>query len=287
MDGIIVLNKPIGLTSHDCVMRLRRILNESRIGHTGTLDPNVDGVLVICIGRATKLVDILLNKDKEYLCTCLLGIETDTEDITGKVINEEEVPLITNEKIDLVLNSFIGEGKQIPPMYSAVKINGKKLYEYARKNIEVKREERSIYINLIERKSDYVDNTFSFVVNSKKGLYVRTLATDIAKRLNTIGTMKALTRTKSGEFSISESYTFEQIENNDYSIISLKDFVKRFHKYVVKDYLVNLIKNGIILDERQLIIDKPFTCYDKFDNILALYMPISSNETRYKPVIIF
>ena len=281
MDGLLIINKPKGMTSFDCIAVLRKKLGIKKIGHTGTLDKEVSGVLVVCIGRATKLVDILVDHKKIYECIMKLGIKTKTDDIYGETIEEKEVSKHTNEEIDNTLNSFIGTYNQIPPMYSSVKVNGKKLYQYAVKDIEIDRSSRPIEIYSLKRTSDITNNEFSFTVESSKGLYVRTLCSDIAARLNELGCMKCLERVKLGDYSISDAITLE--EACESKIIPLEDVLDKFIKVEVKDYLVPLIKNGITLDERQTNIKEVFAVVNN-NKVLALYKPVENN--KYKPVII-
>lgn len=283
MDGIIVINKDKGMTSHDVCFKLKKLLNTPKIGHTGTLDPMTTGVLVVCIGRATKLIDILVEHEKEYEAEVVFGKEYDTEDVFGNVINEMDVD-IDESKIDDVLKSFIGEQIQIPPMYSSVKVNGKKLYEYARKNQEVKRPERKITIFDIKRTSSYNNNSFKFYVKGSKGFYVRTLCCDIAKRLESIGAMKSLKRLSSGSYKLEQAYTLKDIEDGNYKLISLEEILDGYEKLVIKDYLIKMVLNGITLDERQIKTNKPFTVYSSSGKLLALY---KGENNKYKPVIIF
>lgn len=195
MDGIIVINKPSGYTSHDIVSKIRKKLNIKKVGHTGTLDPLATGVLPILLGNGTKLSKYLINHDKEYIATIKLGVKTDTADIEGTVIEEKKVPLFTEKQIMNALESLKGKQKQIPPMYSAIKINGKKLYEYARsgESVEVKPRDIEIY-NIVLIK--YKDNRIQFKVACSKGTYIRSVCEEIAQKLNTVGTMSALERTK-------------------------------------------------------------------------------------------
>lgn len=195
MDGIIVINKPSGYTSHDIVSKIRKKLNIKKVGHTGTLDPLATGVLPILLGNGTKLSKYLINHDKEYIATIKLGVKTDTADIEGTVIEEQEVPLLTEEQIMNSLESLKGKQKQIPPMYSAIKVNGKKLYEYARSGESIMVEPRDIEIYNIEL-IQYKEHEIKFKVACSKGTYIRSLCEDIAQKLNTIGTMSALERTK-------------------------------------------------------------------------------------------
>lgn len=281
MDGIIILNKEAGMTSFDCVSILRKKLGIKKIGHTGTLDKEVSGVLVVCVGKATKLVDILVDHEKTYECTIKLGLKTKTDDIFGETIEEKEPINHSNIEIDKVLDSFIGTYNQIPPMYSSVKVNGKKLYQYAVKDIEIERSARIIKIYSLKRTSDILNNEFSFTVSSSKGLYVRTLCSDIANKLNELGCMKHLIRTKLGDYSLNDAITLSEV--NESIIIPLESVLDKFIKVEVKDYLVPLIKNGITLDNRQTDTKEVFAVTNN-NKILALYKPVENN--KYKPVII-
>lgn len=212
MDGIIVINKPSGYTSHDIVSKIRKKLNIKKVGHTGTLDPLATGVLPILLGTGTKLSQYLINHDKEYIATIKLGVKTDTGDIEGQVIEEKQVPEISVEGLGQVLQSFLGPQKQIPPMYSAIKVNGKKLYEYARQGEKIEIEPRSIEIYNIEVLG-FGKEQITIKVACSKGTYIRTLCEDIAEKLETVGTMSALQRTKVGEFELGDAITIEELEN--------------------------------------------------------------------------
>lgn len=279
-DGILVVNKPSGMTSFDCVAILRKKLGIKKMGHTGTLDKMVSGVLVICVNRATKLVDILVDHKKTYEAKIKLGFITDTLDSYGKIEDEKEVKNHTIEEIDNVLQSFKGEYNQIPPIYSSIKKDGKKLYEYALKNIDISLEPRKLYVYDIKRTSDYISNEFSFTVESSKGLYVRALARDIAYKLDELGIMSYLKRTKLGDYSLNDAKDLNDIEISD--IIPLEEILDKFPKVEVKDYLVNLVKNGITLDSRQTNINSVFAVTNN-NTILALYKPV---DNVYKPVVI-
>ena len=200
MNGIINVNKPIGITSFDVVSKIRRLYQIKKVGHAGTLDPDASGVLPLCIGKATKVIEYLMDKDKAYRVELVLGMATDTQDASGNIILEEPV-LASNDEIKAAIKSFLGKQEQIPPMYSAVRINGKRLYELARKGIEVERNPRpvtfyKIDISSIERKSDKAVVTFD--VECSKGTYIRTLCHDIGELLGCGGLMNALERTRSG-----------------------------------------------------------------------------------------
>ena len=237
-DGILIINKKEGLTSHDVVAKCRKLLNTKKIGHTGTLDPLATGVLVICVGKATKLVDLLTCDDKIYDVTMRFGMQTDTGDITGNVIREEKISL-KKENIESTLKTFIGKQKQIPPMYSAIKQNGVKLYELARKGIEVSREERDIEIFDISN-IFFEENILKFRAHVSKGTYIRVLCEDIAKKLNTCGTMTSLNRIKSGKFSIDDAINIEDVSYE--KVISIEKLFD--NKIIIKDNLEKLL-NGI------------------------------------------
>ena len=223
INGIIVINKPKEYTSHDVVAKVKKILNIKKVGHTGTLDPNATGVLPLLLNTGTKLSKYLIEHDKEYEVTLELGIKTDTADIEGNVIKKEEVNWKKLNDIEETLNTFLGEQTQIPPIYSAIKVNGKKLYEYARSGQNINIEPRNIQIYKIElQKIDKEKNEINFRVHCSKGTYIRSLCEDIAQRLGTIGYMKELKRTKVGNFTISEAVKIEEIENNKEQIIKEK-----------------------------------------------------------------
>ncbi len=260
MDGIILINKEKGSTSHDVVNKVKHIFNE-KVGHTGTLDPNATGLLPILIGKGTKLSAYLINHDKEYEVTLKLGIKTDTADSEGKVIDEQNVDnsMMQSEKIVKVLDSFIGKQMQTPPIYSAIKINGKKLYEYARKNIEVEIEPRQIEIFSIQLDEINEDEKIiCFTVKCSKGTYIRSLCEDIAERLGTIGYMKELNRVKVGIFDIKNSIKIEELDNNkdneDFlkrNLISIEElFIKLYgenNTIFLSDGKLNLFLNGVKL----------------------------------------
>lgn len=185
MDGIVIINKPQGITSRQAVSKVRNILKEKKAGHTGTLDPMATGVLPILLGKATKLSQYLVEHDKKYIATIYLGEKKDTGDIEGKTIEKMDIPNLEIQVIEKTLKSFVGKSKQVPPMYSAIKIDGKKLYEYAREGLEVNREPRDIIIYDIKL-IDFVDNKITFEVFCSKGTYIRVLCEDIAQKLGTV-----------------------------------------------------------------------------------------------------
>ena len=250
MDGIILVNKPNGCTSHDVVNKIKHVFNE-KVGHTGTLDPNATGLLPILIGKGTKLSYYLINHDKEYEVVLKLGEKTDTADSEGQVIEKREVKdtmLDENNVIDS-LKHFIGKQEQVPPMYSAIKIKGKKLYEYARKNIKVEVEPRQIEIYSIELSDiNKTEQTISFKVKCSKGTYIRSLCEDIAEKLGTVGYMKELNRTQVGIFNITDSISLDELEDNKNN----NDFLQK-HLITIEKLFIKLYKeNEIQLNDKKL-----------------------------------
>ena len=250
MDGIIVINKPIGCTSYNIVYRVKKIFKE-KVGHTGTLDPLATGVLPILIGKGTKLSNYLMEHDKEYIATLKLGKKTDTLDAEGEVIEEREVDdnIFNKDKIDEVLNKFIGKIEQIPPLYSAIKVNGKKLYEYARKGKQVEIKPREIEIYQIELISILPEKQeIQYKVHCSKGTYIRKLSEDIAEKLGTVGFMKELRRTRVGDFCIEQAIKISDIVKNESKIneyfISLEQFFENKEKIKLDKNKLKLFLNG-------------------------------------------
>lgn len=215
LEGVLAVDKPAGMTSHDVVARTRRILKMKRIGHTGTLDPEVTGVLPLCLGRATRVVEYMQELPKEYEATLRLGLATDTEDLTGNVIEQTDQVSVTPAEVGKVLETFLGTISQVPPMYSAVKVDGKRLYELAREGKTVERKSREVTIYEIEMKDYEWNGPFldvSFRALCSKGTYIRTLCVDIGRALGLPATMVKLTRTMSAGISAAECLTLEEIE---------------------------------------------------------------------------
>jgi len=214
MDGIIIINKPKNCTSHDIVRKAKKILNE-KVGHTGTLDPNATGVLPLLIGKGTQISKYIINHDKVYEAVLQLGTKTDTADVEGKIIEEKTVieRALEKENIEKVLEELTGEQEQIPPMYSAIKINGKKLYEYARKGETIEVKPRTINIYKLELINiDKEKKQIEFRIHCSKGTYIRTVCENVAEKLETVGYMKELKRTQVGEFKIEDSISIEELE---------------------------------------------------------------------------
>lgn len=213
MDGIINVYKEAGFTSHDVVAKLRGILHQKKIGHTGTLDPEATGVLPVCCGKATKVCELLTDKDKSYRAVCRLGIETDTQDMTGNILNKYDTDDLTEEKIRKSVSEFQGDIMQIPPMYSALKVNGKKLYELAREGKTIERKARPVHIDSIDIIDiDLDNNTFTMDVTCSKGTYIRTLCHDIGKKLGIAAAMESLIRTRVSIFELENAMTLSQIQ---------------------------------------------------------------------------
>ena len=269
MDGILVINKSKGLTSNDIVKKVKKILN-TKVGHTGTLDPNATGVLPLLLGNATKVSKYLINHDKEYEAVIKLGAKTTTADVEGEIIEEKEVnkEKLKEENIEEVLKSFIGKQQQIPPIYSAIKVNGKKLYEYARQGKEVEIKARNIEIyDLKLLKIDSKNDELTINVKCSKGTYIRSLCEDIAVKLETVGYMKELNRIQVGEFNIKDSVTIEEfkanIENKDYSnIIGIEKIFKKIPQITISKKEYEKYLNGVKIDSSNM--DGIYRIY--FDN---------------------
>lgn len=234
MNGILIVDKKIGETSFDVIRDVRKKYNMKKVGHTGTLDPMATGVLPILLGDATKLSDFLMDHDKEYVAILKLGKKTNTGDSEGEVIEEGKIPKLETNNIEEVLKEFLGISMQTPPMYSAIKVNGKKLYEYARAGEEIERNKRKIEIFKIELIS-YKDDEIEYKVNCSKGTYIRTLCEDISEKLGTIGYMKSLRRTRVGEFSLEDTE----------KIFSIEDVMKNRPKYDLKEGEKIQFLNGV------------------------------------------
>lgn len=297
LDGIIPINKPKGMTSHTVVAKLRRILGTKKVGHTGTLDPDVSGVLPICIGKATRLSDYIMELPKTYLGQVTLGISTTTQDASGEVIEQRAVEGLSEEIIADTFKSFIGEIEQIPPMYSAVKVKGKKLYEIARQGKEIERKARVVTIYELEILEIYIGKeypTVDFSVTCSKGTYVRTLCADIGSKLGYPAHMSNLIRIKSGNFPLEKSYTLEEVEtvagngNIENILVSMREALPQFDEIVVADdRMIDNIYNGqtIYLDSMQNS-SKIVKVADNSGNLIALYQKIT-DVNRFKPVKVF
>lgn len=271
MDGIIVINKEKGCTSHDIVYKIRKMFN-TKVGHTGTLDPNATGVLPILLGKGTKISKYLIEHDKEYEVVLQLGVKTTTADEEGEIIEEKEVLKESLEQLEIerILKSFIGKIKQMPPKYSAIKVNGRKLYEYARKGqeVEIKPREVEIYnieITNIQKEKKQIE----FKVSCSKGTYIRTLCEDIAEKMRTVGYMKKLKRTKVGNFNIEQAITLGQLqEKENIKIITIEEMFKDKEEIILEDSKIILLLNGVKMN-----MEKPngiYRIYNKQNKFIGL-----------------
>lgn len=296
INGIINIYKEKGYTSHDVVAKLRGILKQKKIGHTGTLDPDAEGVLPVCLGSATKLCDLLTDKDKTYETVLKLGISTDTQDMSGNILNEAKV-VSSQKEIEGAILSFVGEYSQIPPMYSALKVNGRKLYELAREGIEIERKARMVTIHnidIVEMKEDEV----KMIVSCSKGTYIRTLCHDIGEKLGCGGCMKKLVRTKVNIFNIEDSLKLSEVEELrngnklDSYIKKIEDMFLEYSKVMVLKEYTKFIYNGnkiskdMLLDNALVNITRQVRVYDYLDKFIGIY-ELMEDGNIYKPVKMF
>lgn len=298
VNGIINVYKEKGYTSFDVVAKMRGIFHQKKIGHTGTLDPDAEGVLPVCLGKATKVCDLLTDKDKEYRAVLLLGQKTDTQDISGKVIEKAAVNL-SEQEIVSVINSFVGEQEQIPPMYSALKVNGRKLYELAREGKEIERKPRkinvfSIVINEIKLPE------ITITVHCSKGTYIRTLCNDIGEKLGCYGCMKSLLRTRVAGFSLNDALKIDEIENivkcsgekKDNMIISVDSLFMDIPELYADSLAEKLIRNGnripvsVITNNIEFFNDSKYRLYSCKKEFVGIY-EYFENTLDLKPVKIF
>lgn len=290
MNGIIIVNKTKGSTSHDIVYQVRKMFGE-KVGHTGTLDPMATGVLPLLIGKGTQCSKYLINHDKTYKATIQLGEKTDTADSEGKLIEEKSVDIeaFNEEKIEQVLKSFKGKQTQIPPIYSAIKVKGKKLYEYARKgqNVEINPREIEIY-NIELMKFDKENKQIQFQVKCSKGTYIRTLCEDISTNMDTVGYMKELQRTQVGEFLIENSTTIDEIKEHkddiqwvDKQIISIEEFFSSKKDIELSNKKLELFLNGV-----KLTYELEDGIYRIYNNAKFIGTGIVSNKLLKRDIIL-
>lgn len=286
MNGILIINKEKGYTSRDIINKLIKIFNTKKIGHTGTLDPMAEGVLVVCIGKALKMCEELSSKEKEYTASVILGLSTDTLDTDKNATIIKNVPCYkTKEEIEKVLLSYNKTYLQEVPKYSAVKVNGKKLYEYARENKAVELPKKEVTISdmkLINVTYNNNQTEFEFSCKVSKGTFIRSLIRDIGESLNVPSTMNKLKRIKQGQFDIKDSYTLKDIENGNYKLLTIQEVFKDIpQKELSKEELFK-VKNGAPIDKmdtnRAFILDKE-------GNLLALYQNDRDKSKAYKMFI--
>ena len=277
MQGIIIINKPKGFTSQDVVSKVKKILNIKKAGHTGTLDPMATGVLPVLLGNYTKLSKYLIEHNKTYIAKISLGKKTSTGDVEGEIIEQKEVnsEIFVEERLKEVLKSFLGKQEQIPPMYSAIKVDGKKLYEYARQGIEVEVKSRDIEIYDIDLLNFNKENLeIEFVVSCSKGTYIRVLCEDIAKKLGTVGYMSELKRILVDKFSIDDAIDFETLEENkeneeflNSNIFTMEEIFNDLPKLILNSRKLELFLNGVMLTFKNL--DGLYNIYDEKNNYIG------------------
>ena len=284
MNGVFLVDKEAGVTSRDVVNEIIKKTETNKVGHTGTLDPLATGVLAVCVGRATKLVDYLTNADKTYIAEITLGIETDTLDLEGSVL-KEEIPMLTDENIFQAVMSMKGKYEQEVPIYSAIKVNGKKLYEYAREGIAVELPKREVEIYDISVVSPIVRENnkivFSVECSVSKGTYIRSLVRDIAYKLNTIGIMSKLRRIKQGNFLIEDCKEIDDIRIAD--MVSINELLKGANMLTVDDILKKDILNGKIISN--IYGQDEIVFVDQEGLVLAIYKTYDKDSTKLKPYI--
>ena len=276
MNGVLNIFKPKGMSSFDAVRIVKKVAGTGKVGHTGTLDPEATGVLPICIGKATKIIDYIMNSEKVYEVTLKLGIRTTTYDLEGEVLEEKDCNHLTDVEILQAVNSFIGEYSQVPPMYSALKENGVRLYDLARKGIEVEREGRLITIYNIE--DIKINNPYiSMKVSCSKGTYIRSLCYDIGEKLGVFATMTELNRAKTSVFSQEESININDLtkENINEYILSMEEALEKYDKIIVRGKYVNLLINGVRVGDNRFTNDKVinqklYRVYDEENNFIGL-----------------
>ncbi|MCZ0755417.1 tRNA pseudouridine(55) synthase TruB [Anoxybacillus sp. J5B_2022] len=301
MDGVLLLHKPAGMTSHDCVSRIRRLLHMKKVGHTGTLDPDVSGVLPICVGKATRIAEFLTGATKTYEGEVTVGIATTTEDASGEIVATKPIDrTITREEIEFVFQQLTGDMIQTPPMYSAVKVNGKKLYEYARAGIAVERPSRLVTIHeltLLDERETFSGDTvsFRFRVTCSKGTYIRTLAVMIGERLGYPAHMSYLIRTASGSFTLDQCVTFAEIEKQvacgevENLLIPIEKALFHLPKYQIHDKVAEKVKNGAVLPLPSLLhsIEGPILMINEKNEAVALYSKHPAKPHLIKPLKVF
>lgn len=269
LNGFLVIDKPSNYTSRDVVNIVSKYFHTKKVGHTGTLDPLATGILIITLGKYTKLTELVTNYDKEYIAQLTLGIQTDTYDIEGKIIKEKNASHITKQEIKDCLNHFIGPQIQEVPIYSAVKVNGKKLYNYARNNEEVILPKKNINIKNITLLSEptQTNNRINFAIKCQvtKGTYIRSLVNDIGNYLSTGAIMTSLRRTKQGSFTLTDAYTLDEITKGKYKILKIKDVIKNIQIIKIDNTNASKIKNGNIIE-------------NKYNTNMCLFIDDQNNE---------
>ena len=277
----LIVDKPEGYTSRDVVNIIGKKFKTKKVGHTGTLDPLATGVLVVCVNKATKIAELLTSLDKEYIAEFTFGLLTDTLDNTGNILKEESA-ILKKEDIERSLKQMIGSYEQEVPIYSAVKVNGKKLYEYARNNEEVELPKHKVDIKELELLDIKYENNKTIIKVRclvSKGTYIRSLGYDIAKKMNSIAIMSSLRRVKQGKFNINDSYTLEQIEQNEYKTLDILE-VLDYNKVEIDEEFYNKIINGAIIDN---IYNEDVIIFTYNNQVIAIYKTYDKDNKKLKP----
>lgn len=270
------------MTSNDVCQLIKKKFKLNRVGHAGTLDPFATGLLLVLINKGTKLTYLFTELDKEYEGIIKLGIDTDTLDITGEVLEEKEVS-VTDLELEKAFNDFPKTYLQLPPMYSAVRVDGVRLHRLARRGLDVKRSKRKVHIHELEKTSKLDNDLVTFRTLVSKGTYVRSLVLDLASSVNELATLKTLNRTKIGKFLVENAKTVDEVTLDD--VIDIKDLFIDTKKLIFNDFLVKLCKNGVYLDDRHTNLNENFVVLDKDGNYIAYYEVI--DKDKYKSIIIF
>ena len=284
MNGIIVIDKEKDFTSRDLVNITEKIFDTRKVGHAGTLDPIATGVLILGLGTGVKVLEYLNDSTKEYIAKVKMGLLTDTLDISGNMIKEEKDFKVTKKEIEEVLKSFVGKYDQVVPLYSSVKVDGERLYKYARKSKEVELPKREVEIFDIELLS-FEKDTFTFRAFVSKGTYIRSLIRDIGDKLNIPCVMEELRRTKQGDFSLEDAISVDDLRNNRITIIPIERALKDMLIVDVDDYIENKVNHGAIL--RNLYDRSPIAYRNKNNEIIAIYEVYAKDNTKVKPVKVF
>ncbi len=282
MDGLLLVDKEAGYTSHDVVAIIKKKFKVNKVGHAGTLDPFATGLMIILLGKATKLSDRLIGAHKSYEGVMVFGTHYDTYDITGKIIEEKHHSLDEKE-LNQVMQSFVPTYLQMPPQYSAKKVDGIKSYEAARKGKTIKLSPKEVYISRFENKG-FENQKLTFSVDVSSGTYIRSLAFDLGEKLNTYGALESLRRTRIEQYDVNVAKTLDQITEND--LISHEVPFNHYPKLELNDYMVGLVKNGVILDERQTSLKQSFVVVNQNGDYIAAYEPIP-NTKQYRIFYLF
>jgi tRNA pseudouridine55 synthase len=280
MNGILLIDKPSGITSYDVIIELKKKIKGVKIGHAGTLDPLASGLLIVLVGSATKLFDLIQADKKRYSGTIIFGNLYDSYDIKGNIL-EAKIPQITEEDVVRGFNHFNNlTYMQTPPIYSALKVHGKKAYEYAREGKEVKLDPREVTIHTFKKTSTYENYQVSFETLVSKQTYIRSLAYDLGSYLSEFAALKTLKREEIGPFKVTDATSVD-----NYELISINEYFKDFKKLKFDEYTTKLVKNGVWLDDRQTDTSNEFVVLDETGNVIALYEPVG--DGRYRPKIMF